>query len=63
MSLREMAGAVTKVECTAPGIRDCRRCCQLTVKCSNRGERDSLLGLDPGVRFQASPEEGDHLSL
>ena len=48
---------------TAPGIRDCRWCCQLTVKCSNRGERDSLLGLDPGVRFQASPEEGDHLSL
>lgn len=57
------AGAVTKAECTVPSVRDCRWSWQLTVKCSNRGERDSLLGLDPGVRFQASPEEDDHLPL
>lgn len=57
------AGAVAKVECTVPSVRDCRWSCQLTVKCSNRRERDSRWAWTPGVRFQASPEEDDHLSL
>ena len=35
------AGADAKVECTVPSVRDCRWSCQLTVKCSNRRERDS----------------------
>lgn len=42
------AGSVTEAECTVPSVHDCRWSRQLTVKCSNRGERDSLtIGLGP----------------